>query len=52
MGNKYLFCGIIVEDGDRIEYKEEEPNENPYNPTGKAIIVFNHKNYKCEEIKS
>ncbi len=50
---KYKFLGMILSDGDKFEVKEEEPNTNKYNPTGKSIYTFNHKNFNgVEEIKS
>ena len=49
---KYKFLGMILEDGDTFEVQMEKPGENPYNPTGIAIVTFNHKNYNgVEEIK-
>lgn len=49
MKKKYKFLGMILSDGDTFEIQVEAPNTNPYNPSGKGVYTFNHKNWNDVE---
>ena len=48
--DKYKLGDLILKDGDKFEVQEEEPNTNPYNPSGIGVYTFNHKSFKCEKL--